>query len=306
MSVLFLSLFYTILIMNGNTNIVENQQTTLLRDKTRSEKRIHEIDFVRGFCMLLVFMDHLFWNFRYFGYMWSFSSSPDVAAFFTRASENAGFYWGHPFRSLVRVAVLFTFLFVSGISTAFSKNNYKRAAQMLVFYFVIQIGTNLINPYWVETFGSNALINFNVIGVVALSVLAYSFFHEKSWRSLVIITFLLGIFYLMVLPFIHKDLSTNHSGAFNYINVWPLWQSNNTMNHEADYMPLFPYIITFFLGALFSRFAYTKRKSYFGKMKFWEKPICFIGRHSLIFYLAHQIIFVGLFALVGTLTGWGI
>lgn len=294
--------------MAEKIDIVDIQQQAVVRDKSKVEKRIHEIDFIRGFCMLLVFMDHFFWNLTYFGSIWKNSLTPGVASFFNQAHQNAEFYWDSPHRMLVRVLVLAIFIFVSGISTSFSKNNYKRAAQMLAFYFIIQIGTNLVNPYWTEAFGSNsqAIINFNVIGVVAWSVLFYSFVSEKSWRVLAVIVLTLGLFYIVFLPRIYEDIATNHSGDLYYMNVWPLWQSSRTATREADYMPLFPFIVIFFIGALFSRFAYAERKSHFGKMQVWEKPICFIGRHSLIFYLSHQLIFVGLFSLVGLLTGWGI
>lgn len=276
------------------------------RGKSGLNNRIHEIDLIRGLCMFLVFMDHFFWNLLNFGRIWSSpsSSAPD---FFVNVYKAADFYWSSPYRVLVQIFVLCTFLFVSGISTAFSKSNWKRAGHMLAFYFIIQLGTNLIAPYWEESIGSSAIINFNVIGVVAWSVLFYSFIQEKSWRSLIVTIFILGIFYIVFLPAIYNDLYENHRSALTYINAWPLWQTNGSAAyHEADYMPLFPYIILFFIGALFSRFFYKERKSLFGRMQGWERPICFVGRHSLIFYLTHQIIFVGLFALVGLITGWGI
>lgn len=274
------------------------------RRKDSADKRIHEIDLIRGFCMLLVFMDHFFWNLFNFGRIWSSpsSSAPD---FFKGVYDSALFYWQSSYRLLVQVLVLCTFLFVSGVSTSFSKSNWKRAGQMLAFFFLIQLGTNLVAPYWRQSLGSNGIINFNVIGVVAWSVLFYSFIQERSWKSLVIVIFILGGFYIHLLPNLYADLYENHRSALYYMNAWALWQGP-AGTYEADYMPLFPYIIMFFLGALFSRFFYKERKSLFGKMQAWERPICFIGRHSLVFYLTHQLIFVGLFSLIGLVTGWGI
>lgn len=290
--------------MTNNANSGSAMELKISRGKSDANKRIHEVDLIRGFCMLLVFMDHFFWNLTYFGGIWS-SASSSAPDFFKGVFEAAKFYWDSPYRALVQFFVLCTFLFVSGISTAFSKSNWKRSGQMLAFYFILQLGTNLVAPYWREAIGSNSIINFNVLGVVAWSVLFYSFIQEKSWRSLVIVIFGLSIFYIFFLPAIHNDLIKNHYSALNYINVWPLWQGRSA-GYEADYMPLFPYIILFFIGALFSRFFYKDRKSLFGKMQGWERPICFIGRHSLIFYLTHQLIFVGLFALIGLMTGWGV
>ena len=45
------------------------------------EKRIHEIDLFRGFLILLVIMDHLFWAFSYFGSRW-FGSDSGFVQFF--------------------------------------------------------------------------------------------------------------------------------------------------------------------------------------------------------------------------------
>ncbi|MDR0934776.1 MAG: DUF1624 domain-containing protein [Erysipelotrichaceae bacterium] len=286
-------------------SVVTGTPVNISRTTEKSTKRIHEIDFIRGFCMLLVFMDHIFWNLSYFGSIWS-RTAGEASSIFKEIASSANFYWSSPYRALVRIFVLFAFLFVSGISTAFSKSNWKRAGYMLMFYFLIQLFTNLASPYWEEAFSSQSIINFNVIGVIAWSVLFYSFVQEKSWRSLVIAVLVLSIFYLIFLPLIYQDISNNHYASLYHINVWPLWSSLSSGSHESDYMPLFPYIILFFAGALFSRFFYIQRKSLFGEKKKWENPICFIGRHSLIFYLTHQLIFVGLFSLVGLLAGWGI
>lgn len=285
--------------MTNTANSVAIEKKELTRRSVAFDKRIHEIDLIRGICMILVFMDHLFWDMSHFFPVWAIKLN-GTSWFLNEASRAADFYLTSPYRTLVRIIVLATFLFISGVSTAFSKSNWKRAGQMLGFYFVIQIATNLISPFWEGTFGSYCIINFNVIGVVAWSVLFYCFMQEKSWRYLAINILILALFFFIALPIIYQNVGGED------INVWPLWQSNHTEHYEADYMPLFPYIILFFLGALFAVFFYGKRVSLLKRKGAWEKPFCFIGRHSLIFYLTHQLLFVGLFSLIGLLTGWGL
>ena len=57
--------------------------------------------------------------------------------------------------------------------------------------------------------------------------------------------------------------------------------------------------LAFLGGALLSKFTYSvSKKSYFKRYE-WERPICFIGRHSLIIYATHFIVLVGIFSLVG-------
>ena len=68
---------------------------------------------------------------------------------------------------------------------------------------------------------------------------------------------------------------------------------------QADHMPLFPYLGFFFLGALFSKLTYAKTKQSFFKRHNWERPICFVGRHTLLIYGTHVIVIMGFFLLLG-------
>ena len=60
----------------------------------------------------------------------------------------------------------------------------------------------------------------------------------------------------------------------------------------ADYMPLFPWLGVFLIGCVIGRICYKDKKTIFpgrGKvMAAIARPVEFIGRHSLIIYLAHQ------------------
>ena len=68
---------------------------------------------------------------------------------------------------------------------------------------------------------------------------------------------------------------------------------------QGDYVPLFPYIVFFLFGTLFSLFFYREKKqSLFPKRGQWERPICFIGRHTLIIYLTHFFIIRGIFMVI--------
>ena len=69
--------------------------------------------------------------------------------------------------------------------------------------------------------------------------------------------------------------------------------------YVGDYLPLFPYVIFLFLGVIFARFIYKDKSSVVTKKGNWEKPICFLGRHTLLIYIAHEVIFTGLFMLIG-------
>lgn len=264
------------------------------------EKRIHEIDFLRGLLMCLVVLDHIFNLLRSFNRGWAgglevINAGGGTQPFLT-IYHVADFYWTNLARTIVRYACLGGFCFVSGISCAFSKNNWKRAGQMISLWLIIFIGSNILeglrsNYGWnlgVDSFR----IDFNIIGVLALSTLIYCFVQEKNWKWLLVI----GVIGLLLHPICYA-LSWTDWGKEAYVPF--LWKPVNPAYRQADYMPLFPYLGFFFAGALLSKFTYSVKKESYFKRYNWERPICFIGRHSLIIYISHFLLLIGIFSLVG-------
>lgn len=256
------------------------------------EKRIHEIDLIRGILMLLVLMDHLFWCFQSYNYDWNMhwliTHSTNNALFYGMY-QVFSFYWTNVARQVVRFFALFGFCFVSGISSAFSRNNWIRAGQMLGVFAIIAVGSNILEG--TGLLGQGVRIDFNVIGVLAWSTLAYCFTQNKTWRSILVGLLLSFLMCWYVVPWLYNVNVTNN------LNIYapPLWEPDG----QADWMPLFPFMCIFFMGALFSYFVYAPTKQSIIKVRGnWERPICFIGRHSLIFYLGHQFIFIPIFMLI--------
>ena len=167
---------------------------------------------------------------------------------------------------------------------------------MIVMWLVILIGSNILEglrSYYNWQMGIKSFrIDFNIIGVLAFSTLAYCFVQNKSWKWLLAI----GIIGLLLHP-LCVVLSGTEWGKSVYAPM--LWRPDNTLNYQADHMALFPYLSFFFGGALLSKFTYSvERKSYFKRYEF-ERPICFVGRHSLLIYISHFFILMGFFGLVG-------
>ena len=264
------------------------------RDPFKS--RIHEIDFLRGLLMCLVILDHLFNLLMSFNKGWAHVSTGENIQPFYTIYQVANFYWTNPARTIVRWICLGSFCFVSGVSCAFSKNNWKRAGQMIALWFAILVVSNIlqsINSTYDLDFGIRTFrVDFNIIGVLAWSTLIYCFVQDKPWKWLVIV----GAIGLLIHP-VCVLLSWTEWGKNAY--AIPLWRPSATVADQADFMPLFPYLAFFFGGALLSRFTYAvSKKSYF-KQHEWERPICFVGRHSLIIYGTHFLLLIGIFALVG-------
>lgn len=268
--------------------------------KTAFEKRIHEIDFLRGLLMCLVVIDHIFNLLRSFNLGWAGGAEAIAAGTaiqpFYGIYQVANFYWTCPVRAPIRWICLILFCFVSGISCAFSRNNWKRAGQMIALWAFIFVGSNILeavrSTYNLSLGVRSMRVDFNIIGVLAWSTLIYCFVQEKSWKWLLVI----GVIGLLIHP-ICVLLSNTAWGKEAYTPF--LWNPQKEAFMQADHMPLFPYFGFFFFGALLSKFTYSvEKKSYFKRYN-WERPICFMGRHSLIIYVSHFLLLIGIFSLVG-------
>ena len=272
------------------------------------DTRIHEIDFLRGLLMVLVVMDHIFnllmsFNRDWAGGLAAIEAGNGLQPFLT-IYQVAHFYWTNPARMVVRWICLAAFCFVSGISCAFSRNNWKRAGQMIGLWFFIlvfsNIGQSLIDHYNLNFGIASARVDFNIIGVLAWSTLIYCFVQDKSWKALLLV----AIIGLAIHP-ICVVLSWTDWGKSPDTYAIPFWRPTYDLEagygpyRQADFMPLFPYLSFFFAGAIVSKFTYSvSKKSYFKKHE-WERPICFLGRHSLIVYISHFLVLIGIFSLVG-------
>ena len=274
-------------VINGNLN----QVNTVSRPKA-FDKRIHEIDFVRGLLMCLVLLDHILNNIMIYFKGWG-PGFREVGLFVQ------DFYWNGALRSIIQPLCLMAFCLVSGISTAFSRNNWKRSGLMIIVWVAVMIVTSVFGP----VFGFYP-IYFNIIGVLAWSSLIYCFFQERSWKSSLGIALISMLVTLCVLNPILSDLFYNAWNPFEinysspYAEMFVPFVFKPMMFKQGDYMSLFPYMMFFFIGVIMTNFIYKDKKSHVKRRFEWERPFCFIGRHSLIIYLAHQVVLLPIFMIL--------
>ena len=257
------------------------------------ETRIHEIDLIRGILICLVVIDHIFNLLMSFNEMWM---TPDLLEPFHTVYKVAYFYWTNPARVIIKYICLATFCFVSGISCAFSRNNWKRSLEMVGLWFIIAVVCLILDTlraaYNWQVGLRTMRTDFNIIGVLAWSMFIYCFFQKKSWVPLLVIC----IIGLCLHPLCVVLSKTAWGQSFYSV---PFWKPNRAISDQADFLPIFPYLGFFFGGALLSYFTYKKdKKSYFKRYN-WERPFCFVGRHSLIIYGLHFLVLIGIFSLVG-------
>lgn len=271
--------------------IVADQSIT--RKPKAFDKRIHEIDLIRGFLIALVIFDHIMCWLNIYTESWYFAGMQQ----FKVAYQIFNYYWDSNERGIVREIALFGFVFISGVSTAFSKNNWIRAGEMLAFAFVLTGGSIIANEFLSKTLNACLRIDFNIIAVLAWSTLFYCFASGKTWRSIVAGMLLCLLLSWYLIPELNTYNEAHHLNM-DFPAIFDPWKQHV----YADWMPLFPYISYFFMGALFSYFFYAPTKQSLIKRKGnWERPICFMGRHSLLIYIGHQAILIPIFLLINAL-----
>ena len=304
-----------------NMSEIAETNTGIKRKPGAFEKRIHEIDFIRGVLILLVLMDHFLWCLKAYNYGWMVSAEQagHASGFYRFIYNVANFYWNggmvwkdrqavfnisflhiyqenlFDFREFVRFFALFGFCFISGISSAFSRNNWVRAGQMLLVYAVIAVGSNLLDASGL--LDQTTRIDFNVIGVLAFSTLFYCFLQKRSWKGLVAATLAIFLMTSYVIPWLK---STPMGNAY----APALWDPSENGVFQADWMPLFPFMLMFFMGTIVSYFVYAPtKKSLIPHRGEWERPFCFVGRHTLWIYLGHQVVLIPIFLFLGLFLG---
>ena len=207
-------------------------------------------------------------------------------------------YWTSSLRFVVRQIVLLLFLFTCGISCHFSRNNKKRGLLLAGLCILITIITHLLQL--LPMFKTRAVaVDFNILGVIALSILIYVLCEKLSNQNLMLVVGIMMVFYFFILISERQfrgDMTYYPFKSVLYVPFNPVREF-----YVGDYLPLFPYVIALPLGVLFARKYYPDKKSLFVKKGNWEKPFCFLGRHTLVIYIGHEILFTLIFMAIGAL-----
>ncbi|MDI6697416.1 MAG: heparan-alpha-glucosaminide N-acetyltransferase [Candidatus Saccharicenans sp.] len=236
-----------------------------------SSPRIWEIDFLRGLAIVLMVGYHLLYD------LGDFAGLEKFLGFTTDLTTPAWLVAQHSFAGL--------FVILSGISSNFSQNNFRRSLKYLAVALVISAVTYV--------FDSGSVILFGIIHCLGVSALIYGLFFKKSGAVACLVTGIIIAALSALLPAASRIMSLDSN--------WLLPLGLHRPDFASfDYFPLIPWLGVFLVGVALGRWLYTSKKGLFSREL---RPTFFnwCGRHSLWIYLLHQPVILGILYFLGYL-----
>jgi len=237
--------------------------------ETDGARRIWEIDFLRGLSIILMVGYHLLFDLGEFsGVERFFGFSTDLSSVAWKAAQ-------YFFAAL--------FVVLSGISSTLSRNNVRRGLRLLVVSLAVTAVTTF--------FDRASAIYFGILQCLAVSILLYGAAFKKAgpvacaaWGALV-----LGLG--AVLPRLNTGLAIRFDWLLPFGIHSPAYAS-------FDYFPLVPWLGIFLIGTALGKSIYAPKRSLLP----WRLPESFVnaaGRHSLLIYIVHQPVIMGVLYILG-------
>lgn len=290
-------------------------QESIRQNPLDKKPRYWELDFMRGFCVLLMVFDH---------FMYSLGGIAPImdGIFGMTLWEGASnfvwdIYWFGVLRTSTHLLVVFCFFIICGISCTFSRSNIKRGALCFLFGCVITYVTVIAD----RIFETNISIYFGVLHMLGIAMMLYGAIDKLGERIKKLgktdeskaaaqiigdylaptIGLILLIVYFACLGHIEnwafvpnveiEDKSTSVLASL-FFEVKTTVENSDWMIGGDDYFPFLPWVAIVLIGGFIGRGIYhnPKTQNYLVKLDGkWNKPVCFVGRHAIIVYLAHQV-----------------
>jgi uncharacterized membrane protein len=238
-------------------------------DKTDRAQRIWEIDFLRGLAIILMVGYHLLFD------LGEFRGVKTFLGFSTNLSTIA---W-----TMAHFFFATLFVVLSGTSGTLSRNNVRRGLRLLAVSLAVTAATYVFDP--------SSTVFFGILQCLAFSMLIYGAAFVKTrpaacaaWGALVIG---LGV----AAPVLRRALEVRFDWLMPFGIHSPAFSS-------FDYFPLLPWFGVFLAGAALGKSVYASKRSLIP----WRLPVTFVniaGRHSLLIYIVHQPVIMGVLYLLG-------
>jgi len=258
------------------------------------KKRIWELDFLRGFSIIMMVFDHLMYDFMYMPKLFSNFHAVDNSVFnFLRILATN--YWKSELRFFGHLFFVSVFLIVSGISYTFSKNNLSRGLKLLLLSLIITAVS-----LGLDFFLSDTLIVFGIIHLYATSILIIYLLRKFIKNELVL---LIIAFIIIGIGFPLGFYDIEYYDTFEWKNLPAIIIGVKAFG--SDYFSIFPYTGVILLGTVLGKIYYSNKVSLIPQVKMTEKNIfIFAGQKSLIIFITHQAFLLAFVYLIGYILGY--
>lgn len=258
------------------------------------KKRIWELDFLRGFAILMMVFDHFMYDFAYFRIF--FSNFYEVNnSVFNWLNDFAIMYWNSTLRLIGREFFVLLFLLISGISFTFSKDNFRRGVKLVIVALVITLVTYVVDSF----FNFGVLIVFGVIHMFAINTLL-TVLIRRFIKNEVIILFLGMI--ILTFSFIF-GLFTPPSVSLSFANLPKIILGLGRFG--ADHFGVFPYLGIILIGTVVGKTFYKNRVSLIPQVDISQKNIFRVaGKYSLYIYVLHQPLVLLVVSIIAYIFGY--
>lgn len=210
-------------------------------------KRILEIDVVRVIAIVLMIVFHLVYDLNEF------------------LGINIDYLSGFWYYEGKLSALLF--IFISGISSGFSRKTVRRGIKVLFYAMIITIVTYVIFP--------DEYIRFGILHFLGTAMIISTVLRKISNSFLILLAFLSVIAGSYI-----KKLSAD---TYLFLPLGAMYDGFYSM----DYYPIFPYIAFYILGIVIYKKVYSLGKGFIYTRENY-KVIRFLSKNSLGIYVLHQ------------------
>lgn len=248
---------------------------------------------MRGLAVILMCFDHFMCDLMLLP-IWFPNFYAEASPSLIQASLTAEAYWNGSLRFWGHLIFAGLFIFICGISTSFSRDNLTRTAQLI---FVSELFT--LVTFCISKFMPFDTIVFGILHLLAFSLILYCAIDNVTKNpyvylviGVIIVSIGIGFEYWEGIPY-DDEFHLNNLGSYML----------GFMVRGEDWFGIIPNTGIFFMGVYFGKVVYPTRQTLLPIKAAWSKPFNFVGRHSLIIYILHQILIAGIVALIAIASG---
>jgi len=245
---------------------------------TKQSNRIWELDAWRGFAIIQMIIFHFMW---------------DLNFFHIYPVNILGTGW-QTFARLI--ATQFTLILGMSITISHYRASQKTASPNLFPKYLKRAGHVfglglLITIATYFFIGSNGFVIFGILHLLGVSVLVcYPFLGRDKW-------FILGIGFSMIIGGIYLQTLSSNSPWFIWLGIKQVGRA------MVDYYPILPWCGVALVGMFLGYLLYPQAERRFSLPNLSDtlpmQGLQLLGQHSLLIYIIHQPILIGLLFLFG-------